>query len=288
MKILVLGASGMLGSAIIDVLSENPKYTVFGTVGSSNSKKFFKPRIARNLLVGYNVLDYEDLATIFDKVKPVLVINCISLKKLLFKKNDPLLMISIYSLLPHQLSRLCKETGARLIQISTDGVFSGKKGNYRESDPKDSRDMYGMTKSLGEVEDKHAITIRTSIIGHEFNSKNGLLEWFLSQNEECECFNDVIFSGFPTVVLAEVIRDFIIPNKNLNGIYHVASKPISKCNLLKLIMKEYRLKIKLIPNNKTRIDRSLNANRFKLDTGYVPPDWKNLIKSMYSYRQKFI
>ena len=288
MKTLILGASGMLGSAVIRVLSDMSNGTIFGTIGSSNLKKFFTPKIAQNLLVGCNVLNYDHLTAIFDRVNPVLVINCISLNKSLLKKNDPLLMIPIYSQLPHQLSKLCKDTGARLIQISTDGVFSGKKGDYIEADPKDSEDMYGMTKSLGEVDDIHAVTIRTSIIGHELNSKNGLVEWFLSQNEECECFSDVIFSGFPTVVLAEIIRDFIIPNKDLNGIYHVASKPISRCNLLKLIMEEYGLKIKLIANNKTRIDRSLNADRFKLATGYIPPDWKNLIKSMHSYRQKFL
>jgi dTDP-4-dehydrorhamnose reductase len=288
MKTLILGASGMLGSAVIRVLSDMHKETIFGTIGSINSKKFFTPKIAQNLLVGCNVLNYDELASIFDKVNPTLVINCISLNKSLLKKNDPLLMIPIYSQLPHQLSKLCKDTGARLIQISTDGVFSGKKGDYIETDLKDSEDMYGMTKALGEVDDTHAVTIRTSIIGHELNSKNGLVEWFLSQNEECECFSDVIFSGFPTVVLAEIIRDFIMPNKDLNGIYHVASKPISKCNLLKLIMEEYGLKIKLIPNNKTRIDRSLNADRFKLATGYIPPDWKNLIKSMHLYRQKFL
>ena len=287
MKILILGASGMLGSALINVLSEKPNWKVLGTVRSDESKKFFNPKISKNLIKVNNVLNFENLVKVFNQVKPEIVINCISLSKELLKKANPLMMISTYSLLPHQLSKVCKKTRARLIQISTDGVFSGKKGNYKEDDIKDSQDIYGASKYLGELNDEHTITIRTSIIGHELSGKNGLVEWFLSQKTKCECFECVIFTGFPTVVLAEIIRDIIIPNKKLKGIYHIASKPITKCKLLALIAKEYGLKINLTINKKIKIDRSLNADRFKKATGYVSPNWKNLIKSMYLYKKRF-
>jgi len=288
MKILVLGASGMLGSAIINVLSEKQNWRVLGTVRSNNSKKFFSPKIASNLIEVNNIINLDCLVKIFDKAKPDVVINCISLRKELLKKADPLMMIPIYSLLPHQLSRLCKETGVRLVQMSSDGVFSGKKGNYKEDDAKDSEDIYGVAKKLGELDEPHTVTIRTSIIGHEIGSKNGLVEWFLSQKKKCECFSGAIFSGFPTVEIAKIIKNIIIPNKQLKGIYHIASKPISKCELLTLIIKEYGLKIKLTSNKKIKINRSLNADRFHLVTGYVSPDWKDLIKSMHLYKQKFL
>ena len=287
MKILVLGASGMLGSAIIRILSENQNWKVLGTIRSDESRKFFDKKINENLVKVNNIIHSDNLFKIFQQIKPEIVINCISLGKELLKKSDPLMMIPVYSLLPHQLSKLCNENETRLVQISTDGVFSGKKGNYTENDVSDAEDIYGITKHLGELIEKHTITIRTSIIGHEINTKNGLVEWFLSQKKQCECFSNAIFSGFPTVVLAEIIRDFIIPNNQLNGVYHIASKPISKCELLTLIAKEYGLEIKLITNNKIKINRSLNADRFKTATGYVSPDWKELIKSMHLYKKKF-
>ena len=273
----------MLGSTLFNVLNQVHNFKVFGTIRSEVSRKFFSPKIYKNLIVNSNVLEFKNLVKIFDFIKPDVVINCISISKKLLNKADPLTMIQVYALLPNQLSKLTKKHKARFIQISSDGVFSGKKGNYKEYDFKDSRDIYGITKSLGEINELHAVTIRTSIIGHELNSKNGLVEWFLSQKKECECFSNSIFSGFPTVVLADIIRDYVIPNKKLNGIYHVASNPISKCKLLKFIKNQYSLNIKLIMNSKIKINRSLNADHFREATGYVAPDWKDLIKSMYLY-----
>ena len=284
MKVLVLGASGMLGHAMVRVLSENHNLQVFGSIRSDKVKVFFSPHNAENLVLCNDVTNFNVLSDIFDKVQPNVVINCISLDKALLAKSEPLLMIPIYALLPHQLAKLCNGIDARLIHISTDGVFSGSRGNYLEDDACDSQDSYGITKYIGEVNDSHAITIRTSIIGHELKSKNGLVEWFLSQQEQCQCFNRVIFSGFPTVVLAQIIRDFVIPNADLNGVYHIASNPISKRELLLLIAEVYGKKIKLITNNKVEINRSLNGERFRIATGYTPPDWQSLVKSMHSNR----
>ncbi len=284
MKILVFGATGMLGNALIRVLSEINNWEVFGTVRREASKRFFQPNYVKNLIVGSDVTNYEDLVNIFNDINPQVVINCISLSKELLNSADPLSMIPIYSLLPHQLSILCENFGARLVQISSDGVFSGKKGGYIESDPSDAQDIYGTTKFIGEVHRSHAITIRTSIIGHELQTKNGLVEWFLSQEKECVCFSRAIFSGFPTIVLAQIIRDIIIPNTDLNGVYHVASNPISKCDLLRLIAKVYGKKIKLITNDKVEINRSLDAEHFNLTTGYTPPDWQSLVELMHIYQ----
>jgi len=288
MKILILGASGMLGSAIFNILNENQSLKVLGTVRSNRSKKFFKGEMEKKLITVGDITKLANLIKIFKQVKPKVVINCISLQKQSLKKQDPLIMIPTYSVLPHQLSKLCKKRRARLIQISTDGVFSGKKGKYKENDLKDSDNIYGISKYLGEPKEEHTMTIRTSIIGHEINTKDGLVEWFLSQKNQCECFSNAIFSGFPTNVLAEIIRDLIIPNNKLRGVYHIASKPISKCKLLTLIAKEYGINIKLKKNNKIKINRSLNSDRFKAVTGYVSPQWKDLIKSMHSYKKIFL
>ena len=284
MKVLVLGASGMLGSAMVRVLSENNNLEVFGSIRSKKIKKYFGKKISKRLVECKDVTNYNNLVNIFNKVQPNIIINCISLGKEILAKSDPLLMIPIYALLPHQLAKLCKVNNSRLIHISTDGIFSGSKGGYIESDPFDVQDLYGVTKFIGEVNDPHSISIRTSIIGHELQQKKGLLEWFLSQKKSCKCFNRAIFSGFPTIVLAQIIRDFVIPRPDLSGIYHVASNPISKCKLLRLIADIYGKKIEILPDKKIFMNRSLNPERFRIATGYNPPDWQSLVKIMSLYR----
>ena len=284
MKILVFGASGMLGSAVVRILSEKDDWQVFGSVRSNEIKKYFKSSTAKHLIAGCDVLNHDDLQKVFNQVRPDVVINCISLSKQLINDSDPLLMIPIYSLLPHQLAKFCENIDARLIHISTDGVFSGEKGNYVEDDPSDAKDFYGAAKFIGEVHGQNAVTIRTSIIGHELKSSNGLLSWFLSENKECRCFSNAIFSGFPTVVLAQVIRDVVIPNTGLHGVYHIASDPISKCDLLHLIASVYGKSIEIIPDDSVKIDRSLNAERFRLATGYTTPTWAQLVETMHSYQ----
>lgn len=284
MNILILGASGMLGSAMIRVLSEKDDLEVFGTIRSGDIKKYFSQNIVENLVVGCDVRNHDDLIKVFNKIRPDVVINCISLNKQLLNESDPLIMIPIYALLPHQLAKLCCDIGARLVHISTDGVFSGTKGGYSEDDPSDARDLYGATKYIGEVHCPHAITIRASIIGHELKSSNGLVSWFLSAEKCCKCFSRVIFSGLPTVVLAQIVRDIVIPRPDLHGIYHVAADPISKCDLLQLIAKVYAKSIEIIPDDDMKIDRSLNAERFRLATGYVTPTWPKLVEIMHSYR----
>src|SRR5437899_4069482 len=170
MRVLVLGATGMLGSAMIRVLSEKEDWEVFGTVRSEEGKRFFAPKIGARLVVGCDVENDDALVKLFGQVRPEVVINCISLAKRLLNAGDPLLLIPIYALLPHRLAKLCSLSGARLVHVSTDGVFSGTKGSYTEDDPADARDLYGISKLLGEVHYPHTITLRTSMIGHELQA----------------------------------------------------------------------------------------------------------------------
>jgi dTDP-4-dehydrorhamnose reductase len=278
MNILVLGATGMLGNAAFRVFSEAAGAQVFGSVRSADVRRFFDPELAARLVVVDNLEDDDQLERLFAAVQPQVVVNCAAGRKP--APPDPMKSISILSLLPRRLARLCRLRGVRLVQISSDGVFSGSRGSYTEDDLPDASDVYGIAKLLGEVSEPHAITLRTSIIGHELQTKFGLLEWFLSQRDQCRCYTRAIFSGFPTVVLAQVIRDVILPRPDLRGVYHVATQPISKYDLLRLVADLYGKTIDIIRDDSVAIDRSLNAERFALATGYVAPSWSEMIGLM--------
>ncbi|QWD28828.1 SDR family oxidoreductase [Polynucleobacter paneuropaeus] len=284
MKIMVLGVSGLIGSTVFRVLSKNTNWDVFGTIRDGGWREFFAQPICEHLISGVDLLQQDVLVEIFDRIRPNVVINCAGLTKHKFGSENPLVSIPINSLFPHRLAHLCKLAGARMIHVSTDCVFSGTKGNYLENDFPDATDIYGKSKVLGEVNYPNTITLRTSTIGHELAGKHGLLDWFLSQKVSCKGFAQAIFSGLPAVVFAEVIRDFVIPNDKLSGLYHVAARPINKYELLGLIAKSYQKDIEITRDNSFRIDRSLNSDRFRLATRYEPPSWPELIKVMHAYK----
>lgn len=284
MNILVLGASGMLGNAVVRVLSEHTGLQVFGTVRTDTSKRLFNEAIAQRLLVGVDVEQQDSLTQAFAFSRPDVVINCIGLVKQLADADDPLRAIPINTMLPHRLARLCDLSGARLVHMSTDCVFSGNKGNYSETDYADANDLYGRSKYLGEVSYAHTITLRTSIIGHELQSTHGLIGWFLSQQVKCKGYTRAIFSGVPTVVLAQIIRDVVIPHPELHGVYQVAADPISKYDLLNLVAKAYEKKIEISPDDSLVINRSLNPGLFHEATGYRTPPWEEMINLMCAYK----
>jgi dTDP-4-dehydrorhamnose reductase len=283
-KVLVIGANGMIGCTVLRVLSEKNDLQVFGSVRDERFKSFFSESIRKRLVSGIDVQQTDALLRILDQLRPNVVVNCAGLTKHKLGAEDPLVSIPINTLMPHRLAGMCNMVGARLIHISTDCVFSGEKGGYDESDFPDARDVYGKSKGLGEVIYPHAITLRTSTIGHELQSKFGLLDWFLSQRSSCNGFSRAIFSGLPTVVFAQIIRDVVIPHAQLSGLYHVAAKPINKFDLLKLIADVYGQHIDIVRDEKFVIDRSLNAGRFHQATGYIAPDWPELIKLMHAYK----
>lgn len=284
MKILILGATGMLGNSMFRFLSTDKNLDVYATSRSSSARSYFSKDLADKIVSNVEVENHDSLVEVLNKVKPNVVINCIGLVKQLADANDPLKALPINSLLPHRLAGLCELVGSRLIHISTDCVFSGKKGNYKESDFPDCYDLYGRSKFLGEVDYPHAITLRTSIIGHELSGNRSLTNWFLSSKGSVKGFEKAIYSGFPTVELARIIKDFVLPNKELHGLYHVASKPINKLELLKLVAEIYGKKIEIIPSDELVIDRSLDATRFNEVTGYSPPDWRELVKRMCEFK----
>ena len=283
LKVLVFGASGMLGSSMVRLISQSDNIEVFGTVRHCDTKFFKKFFSSAKIFDGIDINDSNQVERIFELVRPDVVINCIGLVKQLLDASGPKNGILLNALFPHSLASLSNSFGSRLIHISTDCVFDGSSGNYSEGDTPNSTDHYGLSKLLGEVTYGNHLTIRTSIIGHEINSKNGLLEWFLAQKQPIQGFTKAIFSGFPTVELSTIIQDVIIPNQHLKGLFHISAAPISKYDLLNLIGEVYGHKISIKPSDELAIDRSLNSSLFKKSTGYTAPSWKQLIKKMKDF-----
>ena len=286
MKVCILGANGMLGNALMYSLTSTQDFQVLGTVRNESAKQFFPPQIAKHIVVGIDAQDIASIRDFLEVKKPDVVINSIGIVKQIDNGADPIRAIEFNAMLPHQLSKICRSIGARLIHISTDCVFSGKKGAaYLESDSPDPVDLYGRTKLLGELGDApHELTLRTSYIGNEFESTNGLLEWFLAQNGPISGFTKAIYSGLPTVILADLIRDQVLKMPQLHGLYHVSSSPISKYNLLNLVATVFEKNIIINPDDRFTIDRSLDSTRFKDATRFVAPSWEHMIEKMHQDR----
>ncbi len=282
-RVLVLGASGMLGNAVLRFFAQSDGYSVLGSARSTGVLRLLPPELREQVICDVNVENADSLTRLFAQARPDVVINCIGLVKQLAEVDDFLGVIAINALLPHRLARLCDLAGAHLIHISTDCVFSGSVGMYHEQDVSDAKDLYGRSKYLGEVGYPHAVTLRTSIIGHELSNPHSLVGWFLAQQGPVKGFSRAIFSGLTTVELARVMRDFVVPNPELRGLYHVSAEPINKFELLKLVAQVYGKAIDIEPDDKLVIDRSLDSSRFRDITGYQPPAWPELVRRMHEF-----
>ena len=282
LKILIVGANGMVGNTFLRYFNRNENYAVAGTVRNIETLNEIIKKNTYRLFDGIDAARLEGFLPVFEKFNPDVVINCIGLIK---QKNDNSIdSIKINSLLPHYLLKLSRKFRARFIHLSTDCVFSGLNGNYKETDFPDALDLYGRSKLLGEVKDFNSLTLRTSIIGHELNSNNSLLSWFLSQNKSVKGYRKAIFSGFPSYEYARIISEFVIPNHQLKGIFHVSSKPISKYELLKLIKKAYKINVDIEPDENILINRSLDSSKFCEYTDYKPKPWNLMIEEMEKFR----
>lgn len=283
-RVLVLGASGMLGNAVFRLFAQSPSFLTMGSLRSTNLLCYLAKDLHDRVICGVDVENLDSLTGLFAKSRPDVVINCIGLVKQLAAADDPLVVIPVNALLPHRLARLCEVAGARLVHISTDCVFSGVKGMYTEADVSDAKDLYGRSKYIGEVDYPHAITLRTSIIGHELSGSQSLVGWFLAQQEGVRGFRRAIFSGLPTVELALVIRDYVIPKPELHGLYHVSAKAINKYELLRLVANVYGKSVEIHPDDQLVIDRSLDSTLFCQATDYHPKAWSELIQLMHDFQ----
>jgi dTDP-4-dehydrorhamnose reductase len=233
------------------------------------------------LLTGVEATEPGSVAEAIAAAQPEVVLNCIGVIKQLREATDAVASISVNALFPHQLAGMCGAAGARLVHFSTDCVFSGDRGDYKESDVPDATDLYGRSKLLGEVEGPGCLTLRTSIIGRDLVKDVGLLEWFLgNRGGSVRGFRRAVFSGFPTVELTRIVAWLITEHPALEGVYHVASPPIDKYDLLLRIRDAMQLDIEIVPDDTLVIDRSLNCDRLRQETGFEPPDWTDMVRTL--------
>jgi dTDP-4-dehydrorhamnose reductase len=283
MKILILGGSGMLGHRLW--INLRKEHEVWVTVRQASSPfPLHNDFPSAYVRTDVDAINFDQVTRALASIQPNLVINCIGLiKQMGHLSRDPIMSISLNALLPHRISLICRAAKIRMIHISTDCVFSGRKGNYIEEDQSDADDLYGRSKFLGEVAyPPHSITLRTSIIGRELKTRLGLIEWFLSQKDgdTIRGYKRAIFTGFTTDELSRIIIDKVIPNPELTGLYHVSSDPINKYDLLQIANQAFSRKINIIPDEDFFMDRSLDSTRFRQATGYQPPSWAKMIQEM--------
>lgn len=267
----------MLGHKLVEVFS--PRFETYATLRAAGSNTPLRLPPAQTL-TGVSAEDLDSVKRAVSTVQPGVIVNCIGIVKQLPAARDPVPSIEVNALFPHRLAGIAAAVGARMIQISTDCVFSGRKGGYTEVDEPDPPDLYGRTKLLGETTYDHALTVRTSIVGRELNGTHGLLEWFLAQRGAVRGFTQAFFSGLTTHALAETLRLVLEKHADLHGLWHVASQPISKYDLLHEFARAFERDIRIEADDSVRIDRSLDDRRFREKTGTVAPSWPEMIDDL--------
>lgn len=282
-KVLVLGGDGMLGHKVFQVFNEDYEtHASFLSLRDYTSAfPVYQEVPSSRIHIGIDALDYPSLKSLVEKVKPDVVVNCIGLIKQLEEASDHILAIQMNSVLPHNLAKICSDSGARLVHISTDCVFSGDKGNYTENDPSDVMDLYGKSKSLGEVAYAPHLTVRTSIIGREWVRSTALLEWFLSQQgKTVRGYKNAVYTGFTTEAITRLIKKTVSERPDLTGLWHVSSDLVSKLELISMIKETWELDIDIEPFDDTPCDRSLDSSRFFNETGFERPSWQSMIQGL--------
>ena len=282
-RIVVLGGAGMLGHKMFQTLRQSYPGTLCTVRGDMQSFPFSQVDLLQgnDVIGGVDAADFSRLNAILSALRPEFVVNCVGVIKQRSAASDSIPSIAINSLLPHKLSEIAARWGGRVIHFSTDCVFSGSRGQYLESDPSDAEYLYGKSKFLGEVANANALTLRTSIIGRELTEHRSLLDWFLSRNHgSVGGYTKVIYSGVTTNHLAELVGSLISRHPGLNGLYQVASDPISKYDLLDLVRDSYHLDITLQPSEREISDRSMKCDKLRAAIGYQCPSWPALIRQL--------
>lgn len=279
MRILILGGDGMLGHQLLRQWQGKHEVRVSLRRDPGSYARFglFNPE---NSYYGVDVVRIEELIEVMADFHPQAVINAVGIIKQQSAAKESIPSIDINALFPHRLAMLCKAIDARLIHMSTDCVFSGRKGNYQEGDASDAEDLYGKSKFLGEVHETNCVTLRTSIIGPELTRKKSLFEWFFAQTGTVQGYRKAIFSGFTTLEMASIIDNLLVQHPRATGLYHVSSMPISKFELLTKIKEKLQMPVHIVPNDSIEIDRSLDSSRFRKEFGYMPPTWDSMLDEL--------
>lgn len=270
MKIMVIGGRGMAGHMVVDYLSSETEHVVFYTVRGQKTS-------ARNAYV-VDVMNAKEIQILLQQVKPDIVINCVGLLNDNASKRR-IESIYVNGLFPHLLAKYGDDIGFKLIHISTDCVFSGKKGDYIENDETDGATVYAKTKSLGEVVQGDHLTIRTSIIGPEIKPDGiGLFHWFMQQRGEILGYRKVYWSGVTTLELAKAIEWSI--KRNVKGLVHLTGpRKISKFDLLGLLKTVFdRQDIVIVPYDGKISDKSLTNTRE--DFNYSVSEYREMLEEL--------
>jgi len=280
-RILILGGTGTLGHKLWQVLSA--KYPETFVSVRKNKGFYYKCDLfsGTNVIDGLDLRDFSHLSHVLDDLNPSVIVNSAGVTLRSKEALDRNSAISINSLLPHRLAEWCSRAGARLIHFSTVCVFDGKRGSYTEDDLPDARDLYGVTKALGDVNAPCALTLRSSFIGREIFAGTELLEWFLAQNgKTIKGFRKALYTGLTTNKLAEVVGNLIKNHPQINGLYHVSSETISKYEMLLMMKEAYKLDVEIVPEEGFEMKRNLRGERFERATGFVCPPWRQLMAEM--------
>ena len=274
MNIIILGSTGILGKTLQLYLKK--KKIDFLTISRERNNN-------RNINLK-NFSNFKKLEQLILKIKPTHIINCIGVTKFNNTYKNKKLTVSLNAKMPIYLAKFCNLKKIYLLHISTDCVFSGKKGNYSDNSVKDSKDLYGLSKSGGEVKNKFTSTIRTSFIGPELNSKKSLLSWFLNEKKLVRGYSKAFFSGLTSLELCKIIYNYFI-KKNLlqNKIINVGSRRISKYVLLTKIRDIFKKKIDILKYQNFIIDRSINSNKFRRLTKYKVKNWDKMLLELKNF-----
>jgi len=278
MRILILGGNGMIGHKMYQIISKNHQDTWVTLRNSLSSYSYSEIYNFTKVIDNIDLVNFKLLLKQLDLINPDVIINAcgITIRRGIdaLKSNS----IILNSALPHFLKEWVTSNNKRLIHFSTDCVFSGAKGDYLDNDNKDAYDLYGSTKSMGEVIDsKYAITLRGSMIGSELENKTELFEWFLKQkNKTIKGFSKVIYSCITTTKMAEIVIKLIDHYQNISGIYNISSKPISKFELLKLWNDFFDINANIEIDKSYTSNKNLISDNFFRTISMEQPDWVEL------------
>jgi dTDP-4-dehydrorhamnose reductase len=287
MRLLVFGGTGMLGHQLWETC--RTRLDAYFTVRSSELRGGAAAVLDPDRAVpGVRAEDPASIERALEETGADVAVNCIGVVKQVAGADNLIETIRANALFPHQLAAACRERGVRLIHISTDCVFSGREGSYTEDHDPDPVDVYGRSKLLGEVNAHGCLTLRTSMVGRELDTTNGLLEWFLSQaHGTVHGFTGAVFSGPTTPVLSRLIADIAEGQEAIEGIWHVGAEPISKHDLLHLIRDVFDLDVEIEPDDTVAIDRSLDSTRLRDAPGWNPPSWPEMIAELSESAERY-
>lgn len=276
MKVLILGGAGMLGHELLQHLQNrhDARVTLRQSLAAYSSCGMFH---AANAFADVDVCAPGRVEQVLADFRPQVVVNAVGIVKQRPESHDAILSIEVNSLLPHRLALDCRAIGARLVHLSTDCVFSGERGGYRESDRPDPVDLYDRSKLLGELSESNCITLRTSMIGLGLYRKTNLVDWFLAQTGRVNGYRNAIFSGLTTAETSRVVAMLIERHPTASGLYHLSADPISKFELLTKLRDKLGMDVEISPVDEPRIDRSLDSTRLRSDFAYRPPSWDTML-----------